>query len=629
MAYETPKSVTRSIKDEYVIGKMRRYIQEGKNELDEWASERKDGEAVWDGVFRGIPPDNSFYYPVVFSTLRHYIRSVRKTYMSAPEIVNVNPLGRNATDMEVAIAASQREEINYHIDRWNDFLVFLDDTSTAVVKTGVCFGKVWWERYTTIDEWEEEQPPQFEFVNGEATKIQQPNKIIRKETIEKQRLRFEPLQVEDVLYDARARKWSDVKWVIHQNIEMTEDELWDKVANDGWNADEVQALINSFNSEDEDIKEITRYKVAEFWGWMGLTDNEADQGPRRTTFVKTITDNDGRFLLKRPNEKDVYRYADGEPMIPIEAGYMVRREGQIRGESYCYRLRDYQGEINCIRNQRRRSVENDINERYAVTKNAEIEFRDLEDTGHGTLISVNSMDDFHEMRSNDNTVTSYAELATVRQDIKEMTGVTEYALGMVDPHMTDTLGGIQLMSTASNTVIYDNILSYNMFLENLMTKGLHLSLRYMTPQELESGGVEMPQGIERKEMLRNMRLSIDTGVGATSEMVELNNLTRAYFIVQQFIEYCETNGVEPGEARYYPAVILNRMLPLLNVKDNDHFIPSPEQLEKNTTDMLEQVQQQQQQMEAAMAEQNEAGLGRAADAGLRAGQEQFADVGAL
>jgi hypothetical protein len=209
-------------------------------------------------------------------------------------------------------------------------------------------------------------------------------------------------------------------------------------------------------------------------------------------------------------------------------------------------------------------------------------------------------DGFKEVRHWDNTGSSYNEIEAVRRDVVEMTGISEYALGMVDAHMTDTLGGIQLMSTASNTVIFDNILSYNLFLEDLLTKGLHLSLQYLTIEELQADGVEIPPDITREDMKRSLKLRLDTGQGATSEQVELNNLMKAYFITQNFMQYCQQYGIEPGEARYYPSVLLKKMLPLLNVKNADMYIPDPPVLEQNTEQMIKYMQQAQAEAEEKM-----------------------------
>ena len=595
--------IKEDIEDTELLSKLQRYLVIGRDARSSWQADRLDAEAVWEGTFRNDPDEDVFYYPMMYALLRHYVRAVRKTYMSATDIVSVDPLARKASQWEVRVAEYQQEEINYHLHRFNDFLTFLDDTATQCTKIGICFAKVWWDQ---VRESEEVEVPtgeiQYDFdENGELVENPQTRKE-KRERIVRNKLMIDWVGLDDISFDTSAKKWSDVDWVIHENIEYTPDELMELAETDpDWNQAAVERLLENYNPEDNENPETTPIKTAEFWGKIALPEEDPLDGTvfKRTKFVKICFDMDSTEILAGPVEP--YKYADtGEPMINFSAGYFVRREGEIRGDSYCNKLKNYQAENNSIRNQRRKSVENDLNEKYVYSRDAELEFEQLEGGSHGTLMSVAGpvSEGFREVRHWDNTGSSYNEIEAVRRDVVEMTGISEYALGMVDAHMTDTLGGMQLMSTASNAVIYDNILSYNMFLEDLLTKGLHLSLQYLTVEELRADGVELPADITREDMKRSLKLRLDTGQGATSEQVELNNLMKAYFITQNFMQYCVQYGIEPGEARYYPSVLLKKMLPLLNVKDADIYIPEPKMLQKNTEDMLEFMQQQQQAAQA-------------------------------
>lgn len=605
-----------------ILTKINNYISEGQNELDDWQEDRNNAEGVWDAEFKGAnTPKNTFYYPTGFALLRHYVRALAKTYQSSSDIVEITPYGRIPEYWQSQLGDYMKQLINTQLDKFADFPIFIDDTGTQVIKYGICYAKTWWKR-TYRKEERERSTGNFEFVDGAA--VEQMEKYTEK-VIDKNHLCIEYVPVEDILYDLTAKKWSDVRWVIHRNIELTEDELWSRVETHGYDHDQVQAFLYKSYEETQaddtkDLIETKIYKIAEFWGKLALPEDNEPNERKVVKAVKVVTDNDGDFMLMNPSEK-VLKYNDGSWMNPISGGYMIREEGEVRGRSWCLIVRDLQGEINAIRNQRRKSVQNDLTERYLLNTDAEVEFIKFEEAEEGTIIGVGGAEldnSLRELRHWDNTQGSYSELDAVRADLDRLTGVNQYALGMADPHMADTLGGMQLMSNASNTVIYDNIVRYNMFLEDVLRKGLHLTMQYTTMDDLVNEGIKVPQGLTKEELNVNMNLRLDTGYGATSEMVKLNNMTKQYFLMQQFMQYCVNSGIEPGAARFLPLDILRDMLPLLNGKNIASRLPNAETFMENTMQMLQQrMQQQQQQKEEAAgviqnAMENAEGAGEAA-----------------
>lgn len=592
----------------------------GQKALDEWGSKRKEGTAVWEGEFIGKPPTKSMYYPVVYGMLRPHVRAARRTYFSTPELTSVLPEGVIATEDESVISKIIQEEVNYELKRWKNLTTFVDDTFIQAEKIGICCAKARWVRTTEMEETIVDFPT-FEFdENGEI--IESPT-VEQREVIKKNYCEIKYIHVDDLLWDETAREWDDVRWCIHQNIEYTEWELWDKVKNDGWNEKVVSAFIakDRKGKNEAEPRETQIYKTAEFWGWIQPNDSE-----KEAKFMKICCDNDfGYVFFKGDN---VYKYIDGEPMMPFQVGYLIRNEGQIIGESYCRRLRDIQGEINCIRNQRRRSVENDLNERYVMDKNADVEFVKFDKQGHGTIVMVDDIQkNFKEITHKDNTGSSYGELGESRQDLEMQTGSTPYVFGMVDPAITDTLGGIQLMSTASQAIIYDNILSYNeTFMEPLVTKVTHLNLQYKTIEDLETIGIDVPEGLTREDLRKEFRLRIDTGQGATSEMVKLNNYSRAYFTVQQWVDYCDKQGLEPGRGRLVPLDLLREMLPLLNVKNLEN-LPSSQEVFAQTQAVVEKKIAEQQALQEQQQGQEELLAQNAGEEGFAEGMRSLAGQG--
>lgn len=610
-------------KDLTLLRKVQDFQGVGQRALDAWGDDRRQGAAVWDCEFLGKPPTKSMYYPVVYGMLRPHVRAARRTYFSTPELTSVLPEGVIATEQEEQISKLIQEETNFELQRWKNLTTFVDDTFIQAEKYGVSCAKVRWVRTTEMEETEVDFPTFDIDDNGEILKTPT---VEKREVIKKNHCEIRYIDVEDLLWDETAREWDDVNWCIHQNIEYTEWELWDKVKNENWSKEAVQSFIGKFkeNRDEGNPRETIVYKTAEFWGWV-----QPDDESNEAKFMKICCDNDFGYLFY--SDDNVYKHIDGEPMMPFQVGYLIRKEGSIVGESYCKKLRDLQGEVNCIRNQRRRSVENDLNERYAMDKNADVEFVKFDGQGHGSIVMVDDLQkNFKEINHRDNTGSSYGEVGEVRQDLEMQTGSTPYVYGMVDPSMTDTLGGIQLMSTASQAIIYDNILSYNeTFMEPLITKMVHLNLQFKTIEEMENIGLDVPEDLTREEMRQTFRLRVDTGQGATSELVKLNNLSRAYFTTQQWVDYCDNQGLEPGKGRLLPLDLLREMLPLLNVKSLEN-LPSSEEVFENTRQVVEQklaaeqAAQQEAQQGQAVAEDNATQAGFAEGIRSLSGQAQGA-----
>ena len=150
--------------------------------------------------------------------------------------------------------------------------------------------------------------------------------------------------------------------VMQQHIEETEDVLLALIDSDGFDDEEAtNFILHSQKQETQDQpEETTTFKRIEFWGYMLPNDTETDP-----VFIRCSCDQDRAYLLKYPTEDDIHRWPDtNEPLNPFQVGYLIRKEGEIVGESNCLRGKLLQAEIICIRDQRRRSIENELNEKW-------------------------------------------------------------------------------------------------------------------------------------------------------------------------------------------------------------------------------------------------------------------------
>jgi hypothetical protein len=577
----------------FILGKLMEYKQQGIRKRDEGSGDREKARDVWNGQFTGSPPADSLYFPKVYSLLRHWVRSIRKVYARPEHVVQVHAEGLHASDWEVYVARKQREELLYLLHSWNDMKSFIDDTATQGTIIGSMCAKIRWVR-EEVDVMEETVNLDFDDA-GEIVENKE-LKVAGKKVVHNYP-RLEWMDREKFLYEDGRSIWADVRWGMQIEIEATESEYYALAQEGLFDEALVKKFFNDKRSASKAVggaetpEETTKYKYLEFWGWM-QTKEDGD-----VKFVRIYATEEADYLLSYP-EEHVYRHLTSKPMLPFEMHYLIKREGEIEGDSPCLKARHLQGEINCIRNQRRRSIENDLNYKFILDRNADVQFTKLGEGAPGMVIESNGLDGVTELNSKDNTASSYGELEFAQKDLEELTGVNPLVLGMPDPHLADTAFGINLMSNNANTNIFDVVESYNTFFERCLTKMLELSIQYTDIEQLEETGILLEDlDVTREDMQKPLRIRIDAGIGATSEMVEINNKTKAYFMSQQLAKNLMEMGVEIGPLRYMPSEIYRDILPLLGIKNVERYIPTPKEFEqwtKKTLDMKMEMMKRQQ-----------------------------------
>ena len=625
-----------------ILSKINDFITAGKAGLDSWKDDRNAADGVWDCVYQSSStPKRTFYYPKVYGLLRHYVRAIRRTYMSSDELIEVTPEYNISNINTVKVCEYSKKVLNYHLHRWGDILSLVDDVATQGLKYGGLIGSVSWVKRTEMQE-VSQSPPVFDTdEDGNIVEIK-----TQREVVKENYAKIDYVPIEDLYYDTTARRWSDVRWVLQDNIEKTEDELFAMVESDGWSESAVRALVDSTPTgetkhntrtagnirytaqQPQDPEEVRKFNLVKFWGYMALPkDNKNPDSPLKTTFVHVIADRNAKFILFGPTE-DVYRYNDGDPMIPFEVGYFDRREGDIIGESPTLKCKYLQAETNAIRNQRRQSVQNDLLERYMIDENANVSIEELGGSEQGQMIKVSDMQNsVREITHKDSTASSYGELEAVQRDLEEQLGVGSAVLGIADPALADTFGGLQLMSNSANTVIYDKILSFNDWFERILTKVLHICLQYSTDEDFEKADVVFEDGMVKEDVMQDLKIRVDCGYGATSEAVKLNNYMKQFFLLQQWNQWAVSMGLEPGaKGRLLPLEVLRKTLPYMNGKAIATKLPSIEEVMQNTQEMQEFEAQQQAQnyrgaIEPALENASQQGAEQAAQ-GMQDAQAQ-------
>jgi hypothetical protein len=619
---------------DYFLSTLKAYYDEGTAVLEEDRDERKRNRAVWNMEFLNKVPDDTIYYPTARLYGMYVQRSIVSTYTSTVDIANISPRRKHATEGEAKIADSQNDIFNERIKEWEgEREKFLDDTSIQGVVDGSPIARIYWEREVIME-------PVFEEVEimDEETGLPSFERVQtgERERILSNRPRFEYVATEDFIHDSAAVTTDNFRWAMHINIKKTKSELLAMADTLGFNRVELNKFLDretnkeSVGSEQTTDDIVNRaednepYVICEFWGQATLSEDDES-----TTFVRAITDQDFSFELLPPKSKEddqdedtpdyLYYWLNGKEMIPYRKGYLSPIEGAADGISLMAMARPLQGEENGIRNGIRRFAEKALNTILAVKRGSGIDTTAMKDSVAGRIVWTNDpiKDAIGQFRMSDQTPVAFNDLAATEPFWQMLFGGNRINMGVVEPgSLPETAFATNLISSSGNKTMFGFIERYNnSFLEPLLYMMLVLSLQFTTDEEIVAYGIELPEG-NKDFLLQEVRLTIDTGIGATSDIAKETQYTKQFFLLQQKNQYLVQAGfVPPAKDLLGPVKVLEKMSPLNGFKDIDTYFSSDEEIIQAT----EQWQKQQQQANQQAVAQAEA----AAAEGAREAGETF------
>lgn len=608
----------------YVLGQMKRYYEEGIAIVEEKTEDWSNAEAVWDMKFRKTVPDDSLYYPGSRTRGNYLQRAIVRAFMSTTDLSLVSPGEKKASAEEAIISEIQNDIFNMKMNEFEDLKqAFLDDTSTQALTIGTIIGEATWER-------EYKTEPVFEDVLNEET-----GDYERKQTGENRILiknRFRPNWIErrKFLFDTAAKLWCDARWAMKIKIENVADELRAMIDEMGLDSAEVEELIKTGSSKvgsvtNDKIKKAPENEIietCEFWGMMKIHPDDT-----RQTFCRIMTDVNFKNLILPPKTTRRYLYFDlkGKPYLPFQLGYLLRKKGEIDGDSIILMSRAQQGEDNSIRNGIRKKAEQENNPIYMKKRGIGLTEEKLKNRTSGTLVEVDDPNNaISTVRLDANIGVSLADLQYLEVDREMLFGANRINMGIIDPKsIPETVGATQLITDSANHTVFAIILRYNnTFFEPFLRMGLMMSIQYTTDEEMEAYGISM-QGMDRQQIMRDMNFRIDAGLGATSDQAKAQNLTKMYFLLKENITTKIQMGFAiPPRELFGPSNMLRKIAPIYGTKDVDTYMATLEE----TMQLTQQQQQAETQMQAqAQAEQTEA----ARQAGEDAAMEQIMGQGGI
>ena len=584
-------------------------------------------------------PDDAIYYPMARNEASEIQRSCSQSFSQTDELTTVKPAGKRGTGQagEIADAQADLMEIAVGDDSWFNKTKFLDDTTLQGVISGAPKGCVTWRQ-----EFEEE-----EVLVGETTEIDPETGLEqtfpqfetrRRMTVNRPDIRY--IDDDSLLWDPYKYAWPEVwesGWVMELNILKTAAELRRLVDTEGYDSEAVEGLIGTGQAIDEtrDDEEVIptaqdnqRYELRQFYGWISLTPDARD-----TKFCKIVTDRDFKYFVLKPTDDElhVYRWLDNRPMIPYTVGYLTPRLGRIHGYSVILLLYELQQEENAMRNMIRRSAEQDLHSVYAVRRGSGLDVNSMQNRTSGAVVWTDGdvRTAMAEFPHRDTTGSGLNDLAVLEKDKQRTLGNTDRSMGISDPSQGDTATAAMLETNAANAVKFFFISRYGqMFLEPIMLMATVQSIQFATPQQLQDYGIELPQGMTRKDLYQNLKIKVDSARGATNVVAKKKQAIENNIFMQQLILYMAKVGfVMPPELLAAPMHFMKKALSYNGEPAPDQYVPDIKKLVELSKQKAQSDQQRMQQAQQQEAQLQSQVIGEASAAGERVARDQITAAG--
>jgi len=626
---------------EYVRDNLQQFFNEGVHARDQRQDAIDQAQRLWDKVYENTDlPDDVIFYPTAHNEAAEIQRATAASFANTDDLTSVLPLSRRATVFEDSVAQAQQDiaRIKLGDNQWFNKSVFVDRTTQqGVISAPKAF--VGWRRETEEIETLVGQRTEIDPDTGEELLIP----ITRTET----RIitnRFDPRPVEDgnLLWDTNIKEWARIHengWAFEINIRVNSGQLMRMVDSDDFDPAVVKEMIMAGPDDQEDdtrkkntdptprANDNKTFRIVQFFGWMSLKE---DGKPK---FVKIVASQDFKYILLKPTDspRHVYRWLNGKPMIPYVVGYFIPRHDRVEGYSIINQLYELQQEENAMRNFIRRSAEQDLHSTFAIKRGSGLDIHSMQDGSQSTVVWTDAdvRQAMAEFPHRDTTGSGFNDLALLDKDRQRTLGNTDMSMGIADPSQNDTATGATLAHQSANQVKFYFISRYGeTFYEPVMQMGLELSVQFTTQEEYQRYNIEIPQGVDRRQLYQTMKLKVDTARGSMSTQARKNAAIENFILTQQLIKYMASVGlVLTPEFLASPLHFYKQVLTFNGEHAQNKYLPEVEQIIKLSQEKFKQNKQQLQDAQAKEQQLAEAAVREGGARGAQLAREKLAASG--
>lgn len=387
-----------------------------------------------------------------------------------------------------------------------------------------------------------------------------------------------PMYVKDIKKRIKEKKWN----------EMTDAQILGAAKR---YADTTKMLRDGDKTDSTDaITSITPYTVV----WVHQNVLEDEDGD--VMFYTLGTEH----LLSQP-EPLATQHAHGRR--PFVLGKTVIEAHRNDPQSEVHLVRDVQALTNEIANQRIDNVKFAMNKRYFVRRNRQVDIRALtRNVPGGVTLLTNPEEDVKVVDTPDVTSSAYQEQDRANMDFDEVSGNMSQSSVQANRRLNETVGGMEILSNDANKVRAYSIKTFiETWVEPVLRQLVLLEQYYETDTSVlafASSKSDLFQqlgldSITDDLLMRELTLSVNVGMAATSPSQKINNLLTGINGVKTALSdgVLAQYGVDAQE-------VIKEIFGALGHKDGGRFFKFDGEGDPRVAQLEQQIQQLQQALEA-------------------------------
>lgn len=226
---------------------------------------------------------------------------------------------------------------------------------------------------------------------------------------------------------------------------------------------------------------------------------------------------------------------------PYTMGTAIPRAHTLYPDSVPSLTRDQQAEINSLVNKRLDNIDLVLNKKWIAKRGSNIDLRSLTRNVAGSVTLVDQIGDVQMMQTGDVTSSSYAEQDRLNADFDDQAGVFMGGSVMTNRKLSETVGGMNLMSTTANQMSEYMLRTFaETWVEPTLRQVLKLEQYYLTDQSViaVAGEKLAAEGMQLTPELFDVdvALTVNVGIGAVNPQ---NQVERFFFGLRSLMIFPE------------------------------------------------------------------------------------------
>lgn len=552
---------------------------------------------------------SKIFRPKTRAAVRNNEAAAAAAFFSNQDIVSIEPMNPN-DQAQVASAAINMELLNYRMQNTVPWFVTLIGAMQDAQVIGVVASKQYWE-YEEAKVYEESTDEYGKPAYLESSQIVKDEPCV--DIIPIENIRFhpgadwrDPVKSSPYLIHLIPMYAMDVKAKMTETDSKTGQPVWKEYTDaEIRTASKINydTTRQARNYRKEEVPDTNNEPLKEF-DIVWIHENCFRIGGKDVVYHTLGTE----YLLSEP--KPIQEaYFHGER--PFVIGAAVIEAHKVIPQSYVELGDGLQKETNEIANQRLDNVKLVLNRRYLVKRGAQVDLKSIVRNVPGSVTLVNDVaGDVREIAFPDVTGSSYQEQDRLNVDYDEIMGVFSNSSVMSNRKLSETVGGMNLMSGGASALTEYLIRTFaETWVEPVLKQMVKLEQYYETDQVILAIAAEKAQifqkfGIDQvTDELLNQTLTckVNVGMSATNPQAKLGMLVAGIKTITEMAGLATQMGPSyPFDIEEISKEVFGRM----GYKDGTRFMKKEEGEDKQDPEKM-QMMQTIQQMQAMLQQAQE------------------------